>query len=396
MLIWILLKIIIQKPLLSFVFDFGMIFERFTDMAKRLNFILIKTFNQMGNYLSTFFLLLSNKLQAFWVWLLSCLGLGIHSKQQKWVFSKKIVRNANELILHFWQKAAHFLIQQWQNTVIQSHKWLLYSMLTALLGILSQASFAQSLQWSQFTAPTPADATGPSATYAIEKAPNGAIYTLSMSRTGITGAVPTFRTSDVQSYGNPGGHLNATYTFLSKYAADGATLEWVRMIATETVGSSNHVIPYDLGIGASGEAIVTVITNNPIPGIITAGAWQTTPPPFNQASVAFNTALVLAKFSPTGTLTYGTYVGAAGGDLKVAEQLPNSGTYHQTPQGLKIGSDGTMYLSFTSLKLTGQTGVIPTTASAYQTDFLAGSTRTNNLLGSPINVMLSFLGYNDK
>ena len=93
---------------------------------------------------------------------------------------------------------------------------------------LANWSYSQSLQWSQYTSPN-ASTDAVHSTVSLEKEMGGAIYTLSQGHTG-SATPPVFPTDDVVYYGNfaNANNDNNAFAYLSKYSADGSTLEWVR------------------------------------------------------------------------------------------------------------------------------------------------------------------------
>jgi large repetitive protein len=239
---------------------------------------------------------------------------------------------------------------------------------------------AQSLQWSQFTAH--ANSTN-SQTYAIEKVPNGAIYTLSTGNTGGSGIpTPQFLTTDVVLYGQM--RAGSSFTYLSKYSADGSTLLWVRvLLPSSQIGATCNTEPLDLALTAAGEPVVLYVTRGSAVGngLVTPDGWQATPPNFTQSNIltsgiSNNQSAVLTKFSASGNVIYGTYIGLIGGSFYFDQTPTNSGSY----QHLQVGSDGSVYVSFVTSAQTDQTGLMPTTANALSTTKGSGNVSASNIL----------------
>jgi hypothetical protein len=244
-------------------------------------------------------------------------------------------------------------------------------------------SNAQSLQWSQFTSPSSASS---AQTYAVEKVPNGAIYTLTACQANST-AVPKFRTNDVVLYGQL--RSGSTYTYLSKYSADGATLEWVRVIGNKyLVSSFGNVEGLDLALTAAGEPVILYFSRAaPVAdALITPDAWQSVPSNLSQSSpLATNSVVVLNKFSASGAVTYGTYIGPSGGSFGIDQTPANSASI----QNLQVGSDGSVYVSFVTANVPAntQTGVMQTTANALSSTNGGNTTSSNLLIFKPDNTL---------
>ncbi len=167
-----------------------------------------------------------------------------------------------------------------------------------------------------------------------------------------------YNTTNLVSYGSVLRSSSFSYSVLSKYSADGSTLEWVRLLTTSSTGNAT---PLDLALTPSNEPVVLLRPSAAAAELITPDAWQPNPPIFTGTG----NSLLLAKFSASGALTYGTYIGPTGGARNLAGISPAN---TQSPQFLKIGADGTTYIAFSSGKSDdSQTGVIPTTAGAIMT-----------------------------
>ena len=240
----------------------------------------------------------------------------------------------------------------------------LLSKLALLLCFSTSLSNAQSLQWSQFTSPLFSSTLGTNATTDVKRAADGSIYALGYGRAGVSpNMIPTFPTTDLVVYGNGFTSSGPICVFLYKYSSDGSTLLWVRVLSSE---GSNPGISVDLDINpTTGEVVVLSRFRGEIANsLITANAWQPNPPNFNQINTVRKNAFVLNKFSPSGNLVYGSYIGPTGGALDMSTSNPGT---DGTPQTMKVAADGTIYLSFYSKQIKGQTGVIPTTPGAIAT-----------------------------
>ncbi|WP_165933414.1 SdrD B-like domain-containing protein [Arundinibacter roseus] len=239
---------------------------------------------------------------------------------------------------------------------------------------IASVSFGQSLQWSQYTGHNNSFINANSKAFAIERSSTGFLYVLGSGRKG-TGVIPVFQTSDIQYIGTGG--VDQAYVSLSKYSPDGSKLLWVRIFQNTTI-----LTPMGLALNAAGEPLVLFAINptsatigaSANPAFITANAWQSTANLSNNGSVA-----VLSKFDANGNRTYGTYVGPTGGSLTINSSDVNSGTNFST---LFSAPDGTTYLSFRVTKSSTQTGIIPTTAAAFQSNF------TPSTLTSAVMVMI--------
>jgi large repetitive protein len=248
---------------------------------------------------------------------------------------------------------------------------------------------AQSLQWSQYTSAI----NGGGQAFAIEKVPNGPIYTLSIGNGNST--MPQFRTSNVIIHGLV--RSGSTYSYLSKYSADGTTLEWVRVIGNKyLVGASANVEALDLALTATGEPVILYMSRAaPVAdALITPDAWQINPPNLTQnASPILNHAVILNKFSASGAVTYGTYIGPTGGSFNIDQTPQNSATY----QNLQVGSDGSVYVTFVTNNIInnvslGHTGVMPTTSNALSSTN-NGNTSSSHLLIFKPNNSLAYSTY---
>ena len=237
--------------------------------------------------------------------------------------------------------------------------------LFSLWGILMSTNVdAQAIQWSQFTGPNTVNPVQPNNVYALERAPDGSLYILGYMNG--PGGRQKFPTSDVDYLGDSKG-TDGFRIFLSKYSADGSRLIWVRVISNNT-----NVFPAGLSLDAAGEPTILYHINDPISEVTTANAWQPNPPPVFQPQGVVGGAALLNKFDANGNLTYGTYIGPENGSLTFfASNGNNRGTNFNT---VFTTADGYTYVTCFLSKTGTQTGKMPTTANAFQTDMAAGST----------------------
>ena len=235
-----------------------------------------------------------------------------------------------------------------------------------LLGLLltPSVSEAQTVQWSRYTGHN--DSRNPSSSYgtvntggaAIKRAADGSIYIL-QNNSYNSGTPLNLPTSDFSTFGSAS--VTNRTQIVEKYAADGVTLLWARAFAT----TGKDVSPMDLALTPSGEVVVMLRVEAPLPQAITASGWQNTAPNFVKGAASTGgSAIVLSKLSASGALLYGTYIAPTTGSIDITINAFNTTS---TPQPLEIGADGTIYLGFTvNPNATNYQGVIPTTVGAFQ------------------------------
>ncbi|MEM6320356.1 MAG: GEVED domain-containing protein [Bacteroidota bacterium] len=220
---------------------------------------------------------------------------------------------------------------------------------------------AQSLQWSQFTTQNEFRE-GATWTMAIEKEQGGAIYGFSIGTAD--NVAPTFPTTDIEYYGNfkPG---SQQYSYLSKYSADGSTLEWVRVFTGgDNAASGNGAFrPTEMELSPTGEIVCIFegVGVGAAPELITPDAQHPNAPPFNTNG---DVTPIIAKFDTNGDLLYGSYLFDAG--LGRVRSLAQYGAT-TFGQHLEIGADGTVYWDGYFQRNDGQPMNFPTSPNALAT-----------------------------